>query len=158
PASCTCGASRSSSEYTATLWTPSSASARSTRTAISPRLATSTFANISPASLVDQSRADRLVAALVDHDEAARAAVLGVRVERQRHARAQVHPADVVELKLLRRRGALERVHVHAVLDAIHDRRGAARGVLDRVVPARPQRVLGHPAHVRLELAPHARR
>src|SRR3954462_9215310 len=42
----TCCASRSASEYTATDAMPSSSSARITRTAISPRLATSTFENI----------------------------------------------------------------------------------------------------------------
>src|SRR3954471_22071106 len=42
----TCCASRSASEYTATDSIPSSSSARMTRTAISPRLATSTLVNI----------------------------------------------------------------------------------------------------------------
>src|SRR5438552_16384195 len=39
----TCGAARSASEYTATVSIPSSRQVRMTRTAISPRLATSTF-------------------------------------------------------------------------------------------------------------------
>src|SRR3954470_19216151 len=44
---CTCSASRSAVEYTATASTPSSCNARITRTAISPRLATRTRENIS---------------------------------------------------------------------------------------------------------------
>src|SRR3954466_10749110 len=42
----TCSASRSSSEYTATEEMPISSSARMTRMAISPRLATRTFLNM----------------------------------------------------------------------------------------------------------------
>src|SRR3954462_7488015 len=42
----TCSASRSSSEYTATEAIPISSSARKTRIAISPRLATRTFLNM----------------------------------------------------------------------------------------------------------------
>src|SRR5690348_13013701 len=42
----TCSDSRSASEYTATVCTPSSRQARMTRSAISPRLAISTFLNI----------------------------------------------------------------------------------------------------------------
>src|SRR3954466_9524114 len=44
----TCRDSRSASEYTATVWMPSSRHARMTRSAISPRLAIRTFLNISP--------------------------------------------------------------------------------------------------------------
>src|SRR5213075_1532170 len=46
-ASRTCGARASASLYTATDATPNSRHARTTRSAISPRLATSTFLNIS---------------------------------------------------------------------------------------------------------------
>src|SRR6266542_3947439 len=42
----TCSDSRSASEYTATVWTPSSRHARITRSAISPRLAIRIFLNI----------------------------------------------------------------------------------------------------------------
>src|SRR3954451_4742886 len=59
----TCWDSRSASEYTATDGMPSSSSARITRTAISPRLATSTFENMRRVML---SR-DRLI--LVRHGE-----------------------------------------------------------------------------------------
>src|ERR1700737_5618233 len=96
----------------ATLATPSSSSARTTRTGISPRLATRTFANISPASLVNHPRPDRLVAGLVDQDEAPGAAVFRVGVKRQRHARAQAHAADVVQGELARGLGAPGRGHV----------------------------------------------
>src|SRR5688572_28467953 len=43
----TCRLSRSASEYTATVWMPSSRQARITRSAISPRLAIRTFLNMS---------------------------------------------------------------------------------------------------------------
>src|SRR5258708_4057657 len=46
PASRTCRAPRSQSEYTATVGIPSSRHARMTRTAISPRLATRTFTTL----------------------------------------------------------------------------------------------------------------
>lgn len=52
----------------------------------------------------DHPRAHGLVRRLIDQDEAARAAVSDIRVEGQRRARAQPHPADVVELELRRRR------------------------------------------------------
>src|SRR5688572_16233178 len=42
----TCRLSRSASEYTATVWMPSSRHARITRSAISPRLAIRTFLNM----------------------------------------------------------------------------------------------------------------
>src|SRR5687768_14296833 len=42
----TCSDSRSASEYTATVWIPSSRQARITRSAISPRFAIRTFLNI----------------------------------------------------------------------------------------------------------------
>src|SRR5512138_3342457 len=44
----TCNALRSASEYTATVSIPSSRQARMMRTAISPRLATRTFLNMTP--------------------------------------------------------------------------------------------------------------
>src|SRR5687767_1202401 len=47
----TCSDSRSASEYTATVWMPSSRQARMTRSAISPRLATRTFLTIPVAAL-----------------------------------------------------------------------------------------------------------
>jgi hypothetical protein len=91
-------------------------------------------------------------------DEAARAPVARVWVERQRDARAQADAADLVQIELPRRLGARKRVHVHAILDLVHDRRRAARGLLENVAPARSQRSLGHPAHVRLKLPRHRRR
>src|SRR3954451_17636073 len=63
PARRTCWDSRSASEYTATDGMPSSSSARITRTAISPRFATSTFENIGRVMLPP----DRLI--LVRHGE-----------------------------------------------------------------------------------------
>src|ERR1039457_5280361 len=103
----------------------------------------------------DHPRADSLVARLVDQDEAAGAAVAAIWVEHERDARSQAHAADVVERELRRRLGALERVYVDEVADLLHDRRRAARGVLDQVPPTRAQRLLRHPAHVRLERARH---
>src|SRR5437588_7061651 len=124
-----------------------------TLTAISPRLATSTFSNIGPERLVDQSGTDGSVAGLVDQDEAAGAAIAAVWVEGEGSARAQAHAPDVIELELLRRGNALERVHVDHVLDRIHDRGGGARGVLEQISRAGAQRLLGHPADVGDELA-----
>src|SRR3954451_21847442 len=63
PARRTCWDSRSASEYTATDGIPSSSSARITRTAISPRLATRTFENIGRVMLPR----DRLI--IVRHGE-----------------------------------------------------------------------------------------
>src|SRR3954462_11688525 len=57
----TCSDSRSASEYTATVWMPSSRQARMTRSAISPRLAIRTFLNMS-AVLLLLERAPALIA------------------------------------------------------------------------------------------------
>ena len=51
----------------------------------------------------DHPRADGAIARLVDQDEAAGAAVARVGIDDERGARAQVHPADVVERQLGRR-------------------------------------------------------
>src|SRR5215217_1972666 len=61
-ASRTCSASRSAVEYTATASQPSSCSARITRTAISPRFATSTLSNTSggPLERVERAAVDGL--------------------------------------------------------------------------------------------------
>src|ERR1700761_2884581 len=61
-ASRTCMASASAVECTATVWMPSSLQARSTRSAISPRLAIRIFSNIAPDShlLDDQQRLSEL--------------------------------------------------------------------------------------------------
>src|ERR671932_2860103 len=67
PARTTCWASRSGSEYTATEAIPSSSSARMTRTAISPRLATRTLLNMRREMLVVPGVPDRLV--IVRHGE-----------------------------------------------------------------------------------------
>src|SRR5207249_3989946 len=124
---------------------PSSSSARSTRTAISPRLATSTLLNMGRGMVAepqrsgarpchalewaawrrlrrvlpprpargrrdrlaklaaradDHPRAHRVVARLVDEDERAGGAVVGVGVGGERLRQAQTHAADVVELEL----------------------------------------------------------
>src|SRR5258708_8942142 len=90
---------------------PISCRARAMRTAISPRLAISTFLNIRRGSLArprsgvlrDHPGGDRRVARLVDQDEAARAAVSRKTVERERRAGAHAPPADVSYAPLPRR-------------------------------------------------------
>src|ERR1700689_3510332 len=139
------------------------------RTAISPRLAMRTFVNIGGGKLIrrrprgppralaggsrrrarrsrgrgDHPGADGAVAVLVDQDEAAGATVAGVGVEYERGARAQAHAADVVELELLGRVGALQRVDVDDVVDRLDDRLDGVRGLLDQVARAGAQRAVG---------------
>ena len=100
----------------------------------------------------DHAGADRGVGRRVDQDEATGAPVGAVGVDRERCARAQRDASDVVELERLRI-GLLEAVDVDAVVQRLDDRGRAARGVLDRVAPAGPQRRSVEPANVGVELA-----
>src|SRR5687768_12924312 len=111
-----------------------SSSARMTRTAISPRLATRTFENMRPETLVpgDHPGAHRLVRRDVDEDERAGAAEAVVRVCHDGVARAQAHAADGVE-RQLGRRALRERRDVELVLDRLQPGRDGAGRVLEQV-------------------------
>ena len=100
----------------------------------------------------DHARADGVVRVLVDQDERARRAVLGVRVGDDRRARAQRQPRDVVELQLVGRRLLAQRRHVEQHVDRLD--RGADRAgrVLELEMLARAQRALRHPADRGLEV------
>ena len=91
---------------------------------------------------------DGVVGVLVDQDERAGRAVLGVGVGDDRRGRAQRDPRDVVERQLVRRRAVGERRHVEQRVDRLDGRAHRARRVLERDVLARAQRLLGHPADV----------
>ena len=66
-------------------------------------------------------------------------AITGVRVVDERTARADRDLPDVVERE---RRGvaSLERVHIDAVRDRVHDGRGLVRAVLEQILFARNER------------------
>src|SRR4051812_21102973 len=104
--------------------------------AISPRLAMRILANIRAGTLLnrpssrasgrglasaDHARRDGLVRALVDEDERARGAVVGVRVDDQRAGGPQAQAADVVEAQLGRGGLALQRADVQPVDEAVDD-------------------------------------
>src|SRR5437899_23440 len=76
----TCMASRSRSEYTATVVTPSSRHVRMTRTAISPRLATRTLWNMAAISLRDARRRRKLAGVLAEPDGGAVVVGIGINV------------------------------------------------------------------------------
>jgi hypothetical protein len=69
----TCIASLSAVECTATVAMPISRAARTTRSAISPRLAIRILSNIAPASLDDHQRAPYSTGAVLDEDALDRA-------------------------------------------------------------------------------------
>ena len=98
----------------------------------------------------DHARRDRGACEPIDHDEAAGRAVTAVGVvgdgARQRDGAA----ADLVERK---RRGglAVERVDVDAVAERTHRAGDDLARLLEEVLPARHQRLLGHPDDHRLE-------
>src|SRR5574338_787793 len=108
-------ASVSASECTATVLTPSSRQARSTRSAISPRLAMRIFSNMTGSADDEQRLAvfDRL--AVLDHDGLDHAADVGLDLVHQLHrfddAQALARGDALTELDEglgARRRGAVE--------------------------------------------------
>src|SRR3712207_3494289 len=100
---------------------PISSSARMTRTAISPRLATRTFENMRPGTLRDHPRADGLVGRDVDEDERAGGPDGAVGIGHDGVAGADADAADGVQREL-RRRPLLERRDVQLVLDRLQPR------------------------------------
>ena len=105
------------------------------------------------ARLVDHAGADGVVGVLVDEDEGAGDAVVGVAVGQHRRARAQRHAADVVELEAGRRGPLVERRHVEPRMHGLDRRAHRARRVLERVARARPQLGVAEPGDGRVELA-----
>src|SRR4051794_26639238 len=101
---------------------------------------------------VDHPGADGDAGRLVDQDERARGAVLGVRVAQQRHGGAQLDAADLVEAELLGVLVAVQGVHVEAVLDVLDQRAAHPGRVLDRELLTRGQRLVGHPADHRVDV------
>src|SRR6185436_18480996 len=102
----TCSDSRSASEYTATVWMPSSRQARMTRSAISPRLAIKTFLNIAPLR-------GRLAAFEVRPARVARAG-------NTLHAQCKLAGARGVEHGALVRDHALRVPHHQGLVEALH--------------------------------------
>ena len=100
---------------------------------------------------VQQAGTDRDVGQLVDDDEAAGVAVVGVRVERDRPVEADVAHADLVELER-RRREMIEVVDVDPVLRVADRGADGAGADLHQVRPPGQHRVLVHPDDVGLEL------
>ena len=98
----------------------------------------------------DHARRDRGVREPVDHDEAAGRAVAAVGVVGDGACQRDGAAADLVERK---RRGglAVERVDVDAVAERTHRAGDDLARLLEEVLPARHQRLLGHPDDHRLE-------
>ena len=100
---------------------------------------------------VQQAGADRVVRDAVDEDEAARVAVLRVRVEGDRLAQLDVDDADLVQLEVVRG-DAVERVDVELVLDRRDRGRDRLRPDAHEIRAAAQERLLRHPDDRRLEL------
>ena len=80
-------------------------------------------------------------------------AVVGIGIDRERLAQAQPDAGDVVQLEVRRLALVLERVDVDHGDELVDDRAHRARRVLDHELRPRLERLLGHPADRRLELA-----
>ena len=87
----------------------------------------------------------------VDQDEAARIAVLGIRIERDRLIEREVADADLVQRERLRGE-MLERVDVDLVLRLRDRRRDDFRADLHPVRASRQHRLVGHPDDRDVEL------
>src|SRR4051794_34247068 len=112
-----CKASRSVVEQTATVAMPSSRQARSTRSAISPRLAIRIFRNTTSERLDQEERLPELDGpAVLDHDLRDAPAELGLdlvhhlqRLDHAEHLSALHDVADLDEGRCFRRGGAMKR-------------------------------------------------
>ena len=100
---------------------------------------------------VQQAGADGVVRQLVDQDETAHLAILGVRIEGNRAVQAQVAHADFIQLELLRRK-MLEGIHVHFVFGRSDAARHGTRAKLDQIRTPGKHRLFVHPHDRRLKL------
>ncbi len=100
---------------------------------------------------VDHARGDGRIGDLVDQDEAAQLATVGIGCEGQRLVGCQFDDTDAVQLEGLRRK-MLEAVDVDLELGLLDRGAHHLRGQLEPVAAARNQVFLAHPDQVRLEL------
>ncbi len=101
--------------------------------------------------LEDHPGADRIVRQTIDEDECTGRRVGLVRVVCERLGEAQADLTYLVH-RQLRRRAALQRVHVHAIPQLGDFADDLPRRLLERVGLPRRERLLRHPDHHRLDL------
>ena len=110
-------------------------------------------ARLDLAGLDDGAGADGVVGGLVDQDERAAVAVVGVAVGDDDRAGAQCHGADVVERQLNWAVEFVERLGIQPRVQLLHGRPHGLGGLFECQPVAGPQRGVDEPAHGRVELA-----
>ena len=110
-------------------------------------------ARLDLARLDDGAGADGVVGGLVDQDERAAVAVVGVGVGDDDRAGAQRHRADVVEHQLDWAVELVEGLRIQPGVQRLHGGPHGPGGLLQREPVAGPQRGVDEPAHRRVELA-----
>ena len=111
------------------------------------------YARLDFARFDDRAGADGVVGGLVDQDERAAVAVVGVGVGDDDRARPQRHFADVVEYQLDWVVELVERLRVQPGMQRLHGGANRAGALLEREPVAGAQRAVEEPAHRRVELA-----
>ena len=101
----------------------------------------------------DGARADGVVGGLVDQDEGAAVAVVGVGVGDDDRAGSQRHRADVVERQLNWAVELVERLGIQPRVQLLHGGPHGPGGLFERQPVAGPQRRVDEPADRRVELA-----
>ena len=111
------------------------------------------FARLDLTRFDDRAGADGIVGGLVDQDERAAVAVVGVGVGDDDRAGTQRDFADVVEYQLDWMVEFVERLGIQPGMECLHGGANGSGALLEREPVTGAQRAVEEPAHRRVELA-----